>query len=274
MVAGSSAEMVIRKGDKAAMRGVMIGAGNVAWTLAQALGGSVDFVQVYAPTLEHASSLASIIGAEAINDVSQMADDADFYLISVADHALASLVDVLPRVPDALWAHTSGGVDASVLSPLSDNYGVFYPLQTFSRGALVDLADVPFFIEGSTETAREQLLRLARDVSNNVREADSRLRGILHIAGVLTCNFVNHLWDTASDLLVQNGMDLSVVRPLIEETLEKAMRLGPHKAQTGPARRGDTDVIARHMSMIPPEDALLYEMLSQRIMKAYSNEQG
>lgn len=256
------------------LRGVMIGAGNVAWTLGQALSGSggVDFCQVYAPTAAHARELAALIGAQPVTDAACIVHDADLYLISVADHAFPTLVPALPRVEDAVWAHTSGGVDATVLSPLGPNYGVFYPLQTFSRGTVVDLADVPFFIEGSNPRTTDELMRLARGLSGNVREADSRQRAVLHIAGVLTCNFVNHLWDTASGLLQRDGLDLSVVAPLIAETLDKAMRLGPHEAQTGPARRGDEAVIRRHMSMLDPDDAQLYGLMSQRIMKSFENE--
>ncbi|MCM1110809.1 MAG: DUF2520 domain-containing protein [Clostridium sp.] len=251
---------------------VMVGAGNLAWSLSQALSAAVDFRQVWAPTLGHAADLARLLGAEPLADISGMTDSADFYLVAVADNAYPEIVGRLPRTPGAVWAHTSGGIEASVLSPLSDNYGVFYPLQTFSRGKLVDCREVPIFIEGSNRRTTDFLTALARSVSDNVREADSRRRRVLHIAGVLTCNFVNHIWTTADTLLSKEGYDMSVVWPLIRETLDKAAQVGPEKAQTGPARRGDIDVMRSHMAELQADDAELYRTISKRILKHYGYE--
>lgn len=254
------------------MNAVMIGAGNVAWTLAQALSHYISFRQVYSPTLENAVRLAEFIDAEPIDQVNLISTDCDFYLIAVADHALPSLVESLPRVENALWAHTSGGVDLTVLSHLGNNVGVFYPLQTFRRGKLIELRDVPFFIEGNTPEAEEKLLQMASLLSDKVSIADSEKRRILHIAGVLTCNFVNNLWATADSLLQDIGSDISVVYPLIDETLAKAKAVTPYEAQTGPARRGDLDVIRSHMESLSEEDAQMYEMMSKRILKNYGYE--
>lgn len=254
------------------LKGVLIGAGNLAWSLAQALEKYVDFSQVYSHTPEHAADLAAIIGAEPVVDLKAIDTTAQIYIIAVADHSLPDVVEALPPVPDAIWAHTSGGIDMDVLGRLGRNIGVFYPLQTFSRGKTVDMSHVPFFIEASNAATETALMHLAGKLSDNVNRADSRVRSTLHIAGVLTCNFVNSLWSTASKLLAADGLDMNAVWPLIEETLAKAKARGPENSQTGPARRADYDVMRMHMSKLPPEDAEIYRLMSNKILNSYYDE--
>ena len=38
---------------------------------------------------------------------------------------------------------------------------------------------------------------------------------------------------------------------------------------TGPARRGDTDVIESHLGSLPPEKQAIYRLLSDTILKKY-----
>lgn len=256
----------------APLRGVMIGSGAVALALAPALerGGKVEWQQVYSPNIDHAQWLADELrSAKAINKVEDIASDAEIYLIAVKDDAIATLVPSLPH-NDGVWMHTSGGVPAETLAPLSPNHGVFYPLQTFSKGVEVDMNCVPLFVEGSNESTEALIHSLAQSVSRSVQHADSELRKRLHCAAVFACNFTNHLWAVADKILrEQPGLDITFLQPLLTETLRKAMTVAPMLAQTGPARRGDTDVIERHKALLSPEDAELYDYLSQRIMKQY-----
>lgn len=256
------------------LRAVIIGSGNVACCIAPALqqAGAIEVCAVYSPTPAHASELAARLGGvPAISAPGLVPDDAELYLLAVKDDAIAELGTTLRPAPQALWLHTSGGVDASVLSRLSEHYGVFYPLQTFSKGVTVDLTEVPIFIEASTPTDLETARTLALALSPKVYEADGQLRCKLHAAAVFACNFTNHLWAIADGILQREaGTDLSVLHPLLKETLRKAMTVAPADAQTGPARRADRGVIARHASMLTPSEAQLYNELSERIINFYN----
>lgn len=256
----------------APLRGVMIGSGAVASALAPALerGGNVEWAQIYSPDINHARWLADeLISARPVDKVEEIMPDADIYLIAVKDDAIAQLASRLPH-NNALWMHTSGGVPAETLAPLSPNHGVFYPLQTFSKGVEVDMNCVPLFVEGSNEATEARIRSLALTVSRSVEYADSNLRKRLHCAAVFACNFTNHLWAVADKILrEQPGLDITFLQPLLTETLRKAMTVAPMLAQTGPARRGDTAVIERHKMLLSPEDAELYDYLSKRIMKQY-----
>ena len=96
------------------------------------------------------------------------------------------------------------------------------------------------------------------------------MRAKLHAAAVYACNFTNHLWAIADDILRrETGTDLGVLRPLLEETMRKALTMRPADGQTGPARRGDRGVIEKHKSLLTQDEAQLYETLSQHIMDYY-----
>lgn len=258
-------------------RTVIIGSGNVASSLAPALeaAGAADIVAVFSPTPGHAESLASQLRhARAITEPADLPADADVYLMAVSDDAISRLASELHPVPSALWMHTSGGVDASALVPLSSRYGVFYPLQTFSKGVKVDMTEVPFFLEASGEADLELARAMALKVSPKVYEADGAVRARMHAAAVFGCNFVNHLWAIADDILRrETGTDISVLKPLLQETLRKAMEVRPADAQTGPARRGDRGVISRHQNLLQPDEARLYGILSEHILNYYNNSE-
>lgn len=268
---------MVRQSGQPLPRIVAIGAGNVASHLIPALesAGIGEVTQVYSRTMRSARALASRLwSAVPVDNPDEIAKDADIYIVSVADHAAAELLSRLTP-NNALWLHTSGSLPLESLAHLSKKTGVFYPLQTFSRQVPLDMSRVPLFIEGSTPGVEAQIRDMGQRVFSKVYHADSTLRRKMHVAAVFACNFTNHLWTIADDLLRREGLDLSVLHPLLDETLRKAVTSpdGPAAGQTGPAVRDDRAVMQAHQSMLPPELADIYSMLSESIHKRHTNEQ-
>ena len=149
--------------------------------------------------------------------------------------------------------------------------GVFYPFQTFTAGRAIDLSDVPIFIEGSDEATTAALEAFAEQLSSKVYRADSHRRREIHLSGVWACNFVNALYGVAADVLHEReGLSFEVLQPLILETAHKAAEaVHPAAVQTGPARRGDSEVMARHEAMLTdkPELQEIYRLISEEIYK-------
>ena len=74
------------------MRITLIGAGNLATNIGKAmLKAGHDIVQVYSRNLDNARSLAQTLGAVPTNDIDSLTADADLYLLSVKDSALADI---------------------------------------------------------------------------------------------------------------------------------------------------------------------------------------
>ncbi len=146
-----------------------------------------------------------------------------------------------------------------------ENYGVLYPLQAFRREHAADPASVPFFIEANIQKNLDMIRRLALSLSKNVREADSAARARLHLAAVFAGNFVNTMLAEAADIA---GRDFDVLQPLVRETVARAFAAGhPREVQTGPASRGDTATIEKHLQLLAGQPALqeVYCLISKLI---------
>lgn len=249
---------------------VILGSGNVATHLAQALDRKYDVVSVFSRDIGHAESLARRLRcAVACDDLSAVSRGADLYLVSVNDDAIREVAETI-KFDDGIWAHTSGSVPSSVFEGLKKRYGVFYPLQTFNRDKAVDVSEVPLFVEGNNENVTGKLLSIASAVSSRVGTADSVLRKRMHLAAVFACNFVNRLYGIAEDILRDGGLDLSVLEPLMKVSLENAVKYGADNVQTGPARRGDRGIIESQMSSLDDDDArAIYRVITDSIMKKY-----
>ncbi len=252
-------------------RVVIIGAGNVATHLAKVLSKSAVILQIFSRNKENADALASQLAETPIttDNIDDIVSEADIYIVSIKDDAIKPLVDKI-KANTALWVHTSGSVPMTVFSDKMKRYGVLYPLQTFSRDVDVDIAEVPFFIEGSDVDVQKEISDLARLMSQNIKIADSEQRKRIHVAAVFACNFSNHLWAIAEKILQEGGFDFDVLMPLLRVTLDKAGKVSPAEGQTGPARRGDTGTMSRHLELLDSDTAQIYRLLSQNIMKQYN----
>lgn len=256
------------------IRCVVIGSGNVATHLAKSLAPHIEICQVYSRDIKHAEELARVISVEceAINDISAIFNDADLYLLAVTDDSIKEILQHFNKDDHGIWVHTSGSVGMDVFEGLRRRYGVFYPLQTFSKSKSVDMRQVPIFIEASDIESEQQLIALASKISGKVNVLNSEGRRRLHIAAVFACNFVNYMWTIADRQLHLCGTDIHALDPLLKETMEKIATLTPMQAQTGPARRGDTKVIDRHIRMLNDDDARLYDFISHQIFKTYHEQ--
>jgi len=250
------------------MKVVCIGSGNVATHLAVALKtAGAELVQIWSRDVEHAADLSRKVGAAAVGDLGQVISDADLYLLSVADDAIPSIAAALPDTCGII-AHTSGATDMNVLSAFM-NYGVFYPLQTFSKKRTIDFRNVPFCLEAGSSDVLSRLKGLAVLIGSPHYEVSSDQRKQLHLSAAFACNFVNHLYTIADRLLAEHELDFEVLRPLIAETAEKVRQYKPAAVQTGPAARNDLRTMEQHLMLLEGKPQLqeIYQMMSNSIKK-------
>ena len=248
---------------------VLIGSGNVATHLALALTSAGNkILQVFSRSLVYAEQLANRVGAEPIDDVSHLTLAADLYLISVADASIQEVAQKMPLV-EGVVAHTAASVPMAVLARFA-HHGVFYPFQTFTKEKLVNFKEIPLLLEANDSTALKVLNFVGKQISDSVKESDESKRKALHIAAVFACNFVNHLYTLADGLLMESEMEFEILAPLIRETTEKALSMHPKQAQTGPAHRADTNVIASHLKILGENtvEYQIYQLLSESIMQS------
>lgn len=251
------------------MRITIIGSGNVATHLAAAFKNAGHrIVQVYSRDAQNAALLAYHVKAEPINDLAQIDTETDLFVIAIKDDAIGPVAGQL-AVYGKLMVHTSGATHLFAVQAYSEQAGVLYPLQTFSKTCEIDFRNVPLCIEGANEDIAKQLTELAQTISNNVYRVDSAQRKILHLAAVFACNFPNYLYHIAQQLLAQHQLDFNLIRPLILETAEKVQTSFPAAVQTGPAVRNDESTMDNHLALLEkyPDLQALYTLLSQGIIK-------
>ncbi len=248
---------------------VLIGAGNVATHLGLALKQSgYEIIEVWSRHKSHAQELAIRLNSKAKDDMSTLSPDADIYIFSVVDDALPLLLNDFP-FQDKMLVHTAGSVSMTVLENKTNSYGVFYPLQTFSKHKEVDFKKIPVFIEASNDKTLSVLEEIANSLSDNVKVATSEQRKYLHIAAVFACNFSNYFYAIGEQILKENDLSFDYLRPLILETAMKAQEYSPAKVQTGPAIRKDEKIMASHLSLLASQPQLkeLYQTISHYIME-------
>lgn len=248
---------------------VLVGAGNMATAIACSLKESGNApVAVWSRTLESAALLGCRVECAFTDDLYAL-PAADIVIISVADNALHTVAAaVAQRFPDALLLHTAGSIPMDALREAgATRYGVLYPMQTVNKNSPVSLRNITTFIEGCNDAVTAQIEKVAAMVSDKVVYATSKQRCSLHVAAVFACNFPNAVYNMAYELMQRNGLPFDAMLPLIDEAARKVHRMSPLEAQTGPARRGDENVMNAHKSMLDSELADIYETLSNYIMK-------
>lgn len=235
------------------MRIIIVGRGNVATNLEYAFR-------------RKGVECMMVSSREGLDTIPQ---NADVYIYAVRDEALAEVVAQVHVPERALHLHTSGTMPMSVFGEDKPHAGIFYPFQTFSKAHLIeDFSTVPVFFEARGIDDVSAVYSLALTITSHVYEADQHDRERLHVAGVFANNFSNLMYTLAADILRDTHIPFSALLPLIDETAAKVHTLSPRDAQTGPARRGDENVMQHHLSLLTTDDQReVYRLLSAMIQK-------
>lgn len=254
---------------------VILGAGNVATHLSLALKQARFSIKcIYSKTINSARELAVQLNSQYTDKLSKIPVDADLYIIAVKDEIIQKVAENL-KIEDGIVVHTAGSISVDIFKGKFQNYGVFYPLQTFSKSREMDFGEVPICIEASMEEIENKLFTLASSLSGSVFKIDSEKRKSLHLAAVFACNFSNHMYSIAHKILNQSGVSFNLLKPLIKETAQKAIDQEPLKAQTGPAVRNDENVILKHLEMLKNSSDYekIYRFVSKSIYKLNNQEE-
>ena len=253
-----------------------VGAGNLAWHLAPVLENAGHIIKyVYSQNSKNARTLVNrLYNAEVKEDLDFSDSNCDLIIIAVKDEAIEGVATELIIGENTRVVHTSGTQPMSLLGYLAtEQIGVFYPLQTFSKSRNVEFEKIPICVEAQTPGLHEELMVMGKAISRKVWYVDTNDRKVLHLAAVFSCNFTNHLFLLAKELLERRGMDFEILHPLIIETVQKAIEIGPENAQTGPAIRRDNEVIDFQKSYLSFDEGMaeLYQKLTDSILEHLPN---
>ncbi len=248
---------------------VILGAGNVATQLYRSFSETegIDLVQVYNRNAENLNFVKE--PEKRLSDLKKL-KKADIFLLAIKDEAIPELAKKMPKI-EGIVAHTSGSQPMKCLEKF-DDFGVFYPLQTFSRNKQVDFKNIPICLEANTAENLQILKKLAGKISEKIFEVNSEQRKSLHLSAVFVNNFTNHMFALASEYCRKNELPFEILRPLIRETVDKIESLDPIDAQTGPALRNDEKTIKMHLEMLDENQKKIYTILTESIQKLHGKK--
>lgn len=211
-------------------------------------------------------------------------------LLCVADRAIAPVAAELAAAPATarrgrpVALHTSGFHDRAPLDALARaGYatGGVHPLVALppaeTRGAVPPLAGAWFATSGVPD-ARRAARAIVRAVGGRelalARGADARRR--YHAAASLLAGGSVALFDAASELLegiAPPARAREALASLLAGVAANVGRRGAREALTGPAARGDVEVVAGHLALLDEDAAALYRAVLVRML-ALASERG
>lgn len=255
----------------------IVGAGNVGHNFGLGFKHAGYIAkEIYSRTQRSALLLSKTLNCDYTTDIKSLSKDTDLIILAVNDDVLADLIDQI-EIKDKPIVHTSGSTPINVFEGKGfTKYGIFYPVQSFSKNETESLYPIPICIEGNDEEMENLLLSLARSVSTKVYSLDSAKRKALHVAAVFANNFTNHMFHIADDLLKQHQISFEVIRPLLEKTSNKIKTEKPLNVQTGPAVRNDQNVIQSHLGYLEKQTDYqdIYDIITKSIIAAQEIKNG
>ena len=252
---------------------VIIGTGNVATVMGKKiLGAGHKILQVAGRNVAATKILGETLGAEDIVLGRGINQTADVYIIAVTDRSIAEITEQF-QLKENIVAHTAGSVSKDVLKRVSENYGVFYPLQTL-RKEEQSLPEIPILYDGNNDHTKNKLHSLAISISPlHTAYANDESRLKMHVAAVIVNNFSNHLYTLTANYCNREKIDFRQLYPLIRETANRINAISPYESQTGPALRNDKETIGKHLLLLEnyPELKQVYTFLTESIIKSHKD---
>lgn len=247
----------------------IIGSGNVAYTYSKVLkNNGICLKYILIRNQDKIQEIENKFGVETITDY-RLLYACDLIIIAVKDDAIKEVASKLHNYKGVL-IHTSGTKSSDVLQTV-DNYGIIYPLQTLSKDHDIDFKSVPVLVNASSSPIQDKLRKFAQLMSDIVIECNDEDRRYIHMSAVYVSNFVNVMLQIGAKLLKEKSLDVSILEPLVRETVDKAFVMGAEKALTGPAVRGDMETVNKHLELLDAnkDEKEIYELLTNYIINKY-----
>ncbi|MTI44309.1 putative short-subunit dehydrogenase-like oxidoreductase (DUF2520 family) [Roseibium hamelinense] len=253
----------------------VIGAGRAGTAVTLALAGvGLSVGAIVSRTPASAQRLCDCLAqfgirGEAVDRLEQLTQ-ADITLLSASDGALADLAEELSVSPDCpqpggIVFHLSGALSSAILAPLSSkgiHVASVHPVKSFSS-----LASDPQTLSGiwcgfeGDGAAVSTLSKWFQDAGAIPFAIDGERKPLYHAAAVVSCNYLYTLLEASMQLYEAAGIDRDaasrLLGPILHETIDNGLNLGPAEALTGPIARGDAATVSKHWAALASQSESL-----------------
>jgi predicted short-subunit dehydrogenase-like oxidoreductase (DUF2520 family) len=240
----------------------IIGAGRVGRSLAHLWHKQGVFAIQDVLTRSQASAAEAVKFIGAGHAVVHMSDirTADVWMLAVPDGQINAVAHLIKNNDiagvfinnSAIVFHCSGALSSHELKPLQDagwQASCAHCILSFSApsSAVTQFSGTPCALEGDADATKT--LKLAFEaIGANCFEIAGKDKILYHAAAVFATNFLPVLQVVAADLWLSSGVPEEMISPLNSSLLRKAVQnitaQGAAKALTGPAARGDSELVA------------------------------
>jgi predicted short-subunit dehydrogenase-like oxidoreductase (DUF2520 family) len=193
-------------------------------------------------------------------DMADLAGESELLLVAVSDRAIAEVAAAIPET-EALIFHASGA-----LLSLRDGFSL-HPLKALPPvGTASDLENTLLVFEGQH---RRTAKLVAAAMGSRFCEVAPEQKALYHAAAVFGSNYVAASLEIAQRLMARAGV--TEVRDdlvaLALSAIDNWRSNDDAKRFTGPAARGDSDVMSRHRQALQDDSqvAEIYELLAAEI---------
>lgn len=267
---------------------VIIGAGKVGTSLGYALSRKNHTIKaLVCKSIYSAKESQKMIGqGEIFEDKAPAARQGLWIILSVPDDEIEKTALEL-ATSDVEWGgrfvfHCSGLLSTESLKHLEKKGALtasIHPIQSFpqKKPALDAFKGICFGLEGKGK-ALDLAKRIARQLGGQYVILESKDKPLYHVACSMASNFLVTLLDAASFLLGQidkdENLNLKLLFPLVQGTLQNVKNFNTHSALTGPILRGDEKSIQKHLMALRklPLQEKLYRELGTYMLQIVEGE--
>ncbi|MEW5249758.1 Rossmann-like and DUF2520 domain-containing protein [Microbulbifer sp. 2201CG32-9] len=217
-----------------------------------------------------ASAACKFIGAGAPAESIGAMPDANCWLIATPDGELAAAAAQLGErlrrssAPSIVF-HCSGALSSTLLAPCDpERVASAHPVHSFADPAhsVETLAGTSVAIEGGA-TALALLRRAFAAIGCETLDLAVENKSLYHAGSVFACNYLSVLMDISLLSFAAAGIPraeaLKLLKPIVEQTAQNNMRLGPEASLTGPIVRGDVETVSTQLRALEKVDTTLAE---------------
>ncbi|MFN3951377.1 MAG: DUF2520 domain-containing protein [Thermaurantimonas sp.] len=213
------------------------------------------------------SYLARLYPEIDIIDVKEVSGTYHSVWLAVPDSCISYYASSL-QVRAERWIHLSGASEISLLNPHQEQGVVVWPV--ISLAAPYSIKEIPIVIESAQEDSFVQLIIQTFPKSIHLAYKE---RLTAHMAAVVANNFVQYLYEVLEEELKENTIQRELILPIISQTFSRIMDGQLSGSLTGPARRGDSATIEKHLIAIQSEHLMkVYEAITNCIREYYGKK--
>ncbi|MEE2907816.1 MAG: DUF2520 domain-containing protein [Planctomycetota bacterium] len=261
----------------------IIGAGALGQALARSLHAAGRAIElIVSRSDQRGQVLAEAVGAQRTHSAEGLSGAA--IILCVPDDHIESVAGQLSPPSSGIVVHCAGARGLDVLQAAVSagaHAGSMHPVMVLAqhgRGPEA-LRGATAAIEGD-EVSGPWLRVLAEDIGMRAVEIPPEQRALYHLSAALVGGLMTGLLAAAADLWQLFDLDrdtaTSALAPMVQEAGRNLEELGIPKVVMGPAARGDTGTLQRHLEVLADHAPHLLPLYRELVLMSlpYAREQG